>query len=235
MLKAVLFDFNGIIINDEPIHAELVSEILLGENLRVSPKDYQEACLGRSDRACFSQLLAARGRFLNDSALGQLIDRKARAYRQHLDTLETLPIYPVEEVLISLQQKKIAIALVTGALRSEVETILERAGLAAYFSIIVAGDEIISSKPDPYGYLLAVERLGRTFPALSLTPENCLAIEDTFAGIEAAKNAGIQVVGVANTYPFHMLQRCCNWTVDCLADLELDRVQTVFSQNAIAR
>ncbi|MDY6784660.1 MAG: HAD family phosphatase [Cyanobacteriota bacterium] len=233
-LKAVLFDFNGIIINDESIHAELVSDILLGENLRVSPEDYQEVCLGRSDRACFKELLAARGRFADDTALAQLIDRKAQAYRQRLETLEELPLYPVESFLSALEQSGVAIALVTGALRVEVEAILTRASLANYFSCIVAGDEIASSKPDPYGYLLAVERLGRAFPALNLAPKNCLAIEDTFAGIEAAKNAGMQVVGVANTYPFHMLQRCCNWTVDCLADLELERVRAVFSGSASA-
>jgi beta-phosphoglucomutase len=233
-LKAVLFDFNGVIINDELIHAELVSEILLGENLRVSSEDYQEACLGRSDRACFRQILAARGRFADDKALTQLIARKAQAYQQRLETLETLPIYPVEDFLVTLQQAGIAIALVTGALRSEVESILERAQLASYFHCIVAGDDITSSKPDPYGYLLAVERLSRAFPGLNLAPEHCLVIEDTFAGIEAAKKAGMQVVGVANTYPFHLLQRCCNWTVDCLADLELERVQAVFSGSAIA-
>ncbi|HEY9805293.1 MAG TPA: HAD family phosphatase, partial [Candidatus Obscuribacterales bacterium] len=85
-------------------------------------------------------------------------------------------------------------------------------------------------KPEPDGYLLAVERLNQQHPELNLQASECLAIEDTPAGIQAAKRAGIPVVGVANTYPFHMMQRQANWAVDYLSDLELERVQQVYSQ-----
>ncbi|MBD2579831.1 HAD family phosphatase [Oscillatoria sp. FACHB-1406] len=230
-LKAVLFDFNGVIINDEAIHAELISEILLGENLRILPRNYRESCLGQSDRACLTNLLALQGRVADDKTLKRLIDLKTSLYRQRLESLETLPIYPVADCLQQLQQAGLKIGLVTGAVRSEAAWVLDRAGLASYFSIIVGGDEIKRSKPDPYGYLLAVERLNRAFPALALEPANCLAIEDTFAGLQAAKSAGMQAVGIANTYPFHMLQRCSNWTIDSLADLELDRIQDVFARS----
>jgi len=228
-LKAVLFDFNGVIINDESIHEELVNEIVVGENLRVNPQDYKEVCLGRSDRACLRDILERRGRMVRDGDLAKLIARKAQRYRQRLEGLESLPIYPVEEFLLQVGKLGLAVGLVTGALRSEVEWILDRARLKSYFPTIVAGDEIPTSKPDPYGYLLAVERLNRQFPALNLQPQHCLAIEDTPAGIEAAKAAGMQVVGVANTYPFHMLQRQANWTVDRISELDLAWVQAVFS------
>ncbi|MGD2181539.1 HAD family phosphatase [Lusitaniella coriacea LEGE 07167] len=228
-LKAVLFDFNGIIINDEAIHEALVGEILLGENLRVRDRDYKEVCLGRSDRACLTKLLALHGRVVNEATLTQLISLKSRAYHQKLEALETLPIYPIQEVLMQFQDLGVAMGIVTGAIRSEVEWILERAGLASYFSVLVAGDDIRRSKPDPYGYLLAVERLNQQNSTLNLQPNHCLAIEDTPAGIQAAKKAGMQVVGVANTYPFHMLQRQADWTVDDLSELELERVQTTFS------
>ena len=97
----------------------------------------------------------------------------------------------------------------------------------------MSSNDLTPSKPEPDGYLLAVERLNQAFPDLDLQPAECLAIEGTFAGIAAAKQAGIPVVGVANTYPFHMLQRCANWTVDYLSDLELDRVQQVFSKETL--
>ena len=64
---------------------------------------------------------------------------------------------------------------------------------------------------------------------MQIKPDNCLVIEDTPAGIQAAKNAEMQVVGIANTYPFHMLQRQANWTIDCLTELEIERIQKVFS------
>lgn len=78
---------------------------------------------------------------------------------------------------------------------------------------------------------MAVERFNRLDFNLQLQPSNCLAIEDTPAGIQAAKKAGMQVVGIANTYPFHLMQRRANWAIDYLTDLELERIQQVFSNN----
>lgn len=230
-LKAVLFDFNGVIIKDEAIHEQLISEILIEENLRPSPQEYREICLGRSDRVCVAELLKRRGRLVTESYLTQLIARKAKAYERQLETLEKLPIYPgLEDLMFKIRVAKLPMGVVSGALRSEVELVLTRAELAQHFSVIVAGDDIKVSKPEPDGYLLAVERLNQEYPELKAQASECLAIEDTPAGIEAAKRAGMQVVGVANTYPFHMLQRQANWTVDYLHDLELDRVQEVYAQ-----
>ncbi len=217
-LKAVLLDFNGVIINDESIHQELIADILISENLRPDESEFHTLCLGRSDRACLRDILGQRGRVVSDEYLDNLIQKKTQAYQQKLESLDDLPIYPgIEEFLTQLQQQGIAIALVTGALRSEVELVLQKSGIAKYFSVIVGGDDITQSKPEPEGYLLAVSQL-------NLRPSECLAIEDSYPGIEAAKKAGIPVVGIANTYPLHMLQRRANWTIDYLAELELDRL-----------
>jgi beta-phosphoglucomutase len=224
-LKAVLFDFNGVIINDEPIHEELLEQLLLEENLRMGPKDFQTYCLGRSDRACIRDLMAQRGRTLTEAELDKLIQRKARAYAEKLGTMEKLPIYPgLEDFIFKLRATPVKLAVVSGALRSEVEVVLSRINLLNVFDTIVAGDDITVSKPEPDGYLLAVQRLQNQFPSLGVTPENCLAIEDTFAGIEAAKRAAIPVVGIAHSYPFHMMQRAANWAVDYFSDLEFDRL-----------
>jgi HAD superfamily hydrolase (TIGR01509 family) len=229
MLKAILFDFNGVIINDEPIHRELIDEILLRENLRPVGSEHQELCLGRSDRACLESIFFRRGRVVSDEYLTKLVTAKARAYRQRLEQFDTLPIYAgLEELLLQIKTKELKIGLVTGAVRSEVEFVLDRAGIQQYFSIIVAGDDIKTSKPQPDGYLLAVERFNRLDFNLQLQPQNCLAIEDTPAGITAAKRAGMQVVGIANTYPFHFMQRQSNWAIDYLRDLELERIEAVF-------
>lgn len=236
-LKAVLFDFNGVIINDEFIHQQLIDQILIEENLRPQPGEFQKFCLGRSDRASLTDLLNHRGRVVTEIHLQQLIQRKAKAYQQHLEKLEKLPLYPgLEDFIFKLRSRSVSegdslkLAVVSGAIRSEVELVLNRANIAKYFTVIVAGDEITSSKPEPDSYLLAVERLNQQYFGLNLQPSQCLAIEDTLAGIQAAKRAGIGVVGVANTYPFHILQRQANWTVDYIYDLEIDRVQQVYSQ-----
>lgn len=236
-LKVVLFDFNGVIINDELIHEQLIEQILIEENLRPKPGEFRKFCLGRSDRASLTNLLTHRGRVVTETYLQQLIQRKAKAYQQHLEKLEKLPLYPdLEDFIFKLRSRSVCegdslkLAVVSGAIRSEVELVLNRANIAKYFTVIVAGDEITSSKPEPDSYLLAVERLNQQYSGLNLQPGECLAIEDTLAGIQAAKRAGIGVVGVANTYPFHMLQRQANWTVDYLCDLEIERVQQVYSQ-----
>lgn len=229
-LKAVLFDFNGVIINDEPIHETLIEELLISENLRPKRGEFRQICLGRSDRACLAELFASRGRFLTDAALNSLIKRKAQAYQQELETLAKLPIFiGLEDLIFKLRGAQLKLAVVSGALRSEVELVLERANLAQHFSAIVAGDDGVASKPEPDGYLLAVERLKQQYPELNLSAAECLAIEDTPPGIEAAQRAGIQVVGVAHSYPFHMLQRQADWTVDYLRDLELERLREFYT------
>lgn len=230
-LKVVLFDFNGVIINDEPLHEKLIEQILIEENLRLKPGEYRHFCLGRSDRACLSDLLTLRGRVVPEEYLMKLVARKSHAYQRELETLDKLPIYPgLTDLIFQLHAAQLLMGVVSGAVRAEIEHVLDRTQLAQHFSVIVAGDEIKASKPDPDGYLLAVERLNQQYPDLALQPQECLVIEDTFAGIEAAKQAGMQVVGVANTYPFHMMQRHANWAVDFLPDLELDRVREVFAR-----
>lgn len=229
-LRAVLFDFNGVIINDEPLHQKLLDELLLEENLRPRPEEFRELCLGRSDRICITELFARRGRVLSDEYLEKLIARKSHAYTEQIAALDTIPSYPgLTDLIFQIRAAQLPMAVVSGASRIEIEIVLTRLELAQHFPVIVAGDEIQVSKPDPTGYLLAVERLNQADPALNLQPNECLVIEDTPAGIQAGKAAGMQVVGVANSYPFHMMQRQSNWAVDYLSDLELERVQQVFA------
>jgi beta-phosphoglucomutase len=230
-LKAVLFDFNGVIINDEPLHENLIEQLLIEENLRPRDGEFRQFCLGRSDRACLFDVLSGRGRVVSDSYLEQLITRKTENYLAMLQTVEQLPIYSgVIELVMHLHESGYKLAIVSGALRSEIELVLMRSDLSQYFSVIVSSDDISTSKPEPEGYLLAIARLNERFPELDLQAADCLAIEDTFAGFQAAKAAGISVVGVANTYPFHMVQRQANWTVDYLSDLEFERLEAIFSR-----
>ncbi len=230
MIKAVIFDFNGVIINDEPIHQQLIEEILLQENLVLKPGEYRKVCLGCSDRACLRDLLASRGRVVDEEYLTKLQQKKAQSYAQQIETLEKLPLYPgLQDLIYKIRVSKLKLAIVSGAIRKEIDLVLNRAELAEYFQIIIAADEIANSKPNPDGYLLAIERLSQEYPELNLQANECLAIEDTLSGIQAAKAAEMKVVGVANTYPFHMLQRQANWTVDYLTELELERIQEIYS------
>jgi beta-phosphoglucomutase len=227
-LKAVLFDFNGVIINDEPIHEQIVDQLMLDENLQLKRGEFREVCLGKSDRTCLVELLKRRGRFLTEAYLDRLLLRKSQAYQAKIDSLETLPIYPgLADFMARIRVAGLKMAVVSGAMRSDIQLVLNLAGLAESFELIVTGEDTMTSNPAPDGYLLAVELMNRQYPGWNLEPGECLAVEDSFAGIEAAKQAGIQVLGVSHTYPFHMIQRQANWTVDYFADLELDRVAEI--------
>lgn len=230
-LKAVLFDFKGVIINDELLHEQLIEQVLLEENLLLKPGEYHEFCLGKSDRACLKDILIQRGRCVNEGYLEQLIKCKTLAYQKQLESIEELPIYSnTVDFIAQVSRAELKMAVVTGAIQTEVELVLNKANLTNYFQVIVGGDNVKESKPKPDAYLLAVDILNQKCQGINLKPSECLVIEDTFPGIEAAKLAGMSVVGVAHTYPFHILQRLTNWCVDDLSDLELDRVQKVYQE-----
>ena len=230
-LKAILFSFNGVIINDDFVHQQLVDDILLVENLSPSGVQYQQLYLGKSDRIGLKNLFASRGRIIADDYLDKLLQKKAQAYQKIMDELDQLPIIDkLVEFILHTQTRHLPLAIVTGALREEVEYILQKANLRQYFRVIVDGSDVENCKPEPDGYLLALKKLNQLNPELCLQPWECLAIEDTPIGIAAAKNAGIQVLGVANTYPFHMLQRQSNWCVDHLLELDLEWIEKTLAQ-----
>lgn len=227
MLKAVLFNFNGIIINDADIHRQLFEQILLTENLRPDAADWSIS-RGRSDRAALLALLERRGRVVTEADLDKLVAQKSQAYLTWLQSTSPLPLYPgLMDLLFRLRLAQYPLAIVTGAQRAEVEQVLNRGEMAAVFSVLMTGDDLptAASKPAADSYRLALERLGQRFPELQLQPQECLAIEDTFVGIAAAKRAGIPVMGVAHSYPNHMLQRRANWTVDYLNEIEFDWIK----------
>lgn len=223
VLKVVLFSFTGIIIDDEEVRQTLSNQRLLDENLRPDEDDYARLCLGRSDRACLKGLLAQRGRTITDEAVDGLLAKGAIAYESWLNDLAELPLYSgLDDLIERCRSAGIKLALVTGRQRPQVELVLERAGLSEYFSVIVAGDDVSAegSKPAADGYVRAIEQLNVAYPELKVAVDECIAIEDSFAGIEAAKAAGVPVVGVAHTYPHHMLLRRADWVVDYLREIK---------------
>jgi beta-phosphoglucomutase len=229
-LKVVLFDFNGVILDDEAIHEQLIRDVMLSENVRIMPEDFQQFGLGRSDRACLNSLFNARGRVMSPDYITKLLTQKAIAYQKHLQTLETLPLFDgVEPLLQTFQDNQIKLGIVSGALRAEIEWVLDQAQFRNVFELIVAAEDISTSKPSPEGYNKAIALFNQRYPDLNLHPKDCLALEDSFPGLEAAHAAHIPVVGVAHMYPFHMMQRRSNWAVDYLAQLEVPRLIQVFA------
>ncbi|MEM7064068.1 MAG: HAD family phosphatase [Cyanobacteria bacterium P01_B01_bin.77] len=225
MLKAVFFGFHGVIINDDEVHPRLIADLLLAENLRFDPDEYREMYLGRSDRARLAAILQQRGRFVRDDYLDGLLRKKAEGYGEWLRSQPKLSPYAgLDDLLYRIRTKQYMTAIVTGAQRADVEQVLAATNLSDQFSLLVSASDMpaAASKPAATSYLAAIDQLNLSHPELALTPQNCLAIESCFAGIEAAKAAHIPVVGVAQIYPYHMIQRCATWAVDYLNEIDFD-------------
>ncbi|MDV3350835.1 HAD family phosphatase [Leptolyngbyaceae cyanobacterium CCMR0082] len=237
MLKAVFWGFHGVIINDDDIHPQLIAQLLLSENLRFDLEEYQEMYLGRSDRARLTAILQTRGRFVRDDYLDGLLRKKAEGYGEWLRSQPKLALYAgVDDLLYRIRSKQYVTAIVTGAQRADVEQVLTAAKLTDQFSLVVSASDmpVAASKPAPDSYLAAIDQLNLLNPELALTPQNCLAIESCFAGVEAAKAANIPVVGVAQIYPYHMMQRCATWAVDYLNEIDFDWIAPRYERGSNA-
>ena len=163
-LKAVLFGFNGIVINDDTIRQTLTNQLLLDENLRPDEDAYAQMCLGSSARACLKGLLSQRGRSVSADSLDKMLTKRTAGYQTWLSELDKLPLYPgLDDLIFRCRAANVKMAIVTGAERSQVTSVLEQAELIEHFSIIVAGDDVSAdgSKPAPDGYLRASDQLNR--------------------------------------------------------------------------
>jgi len=203
MLRAVLFDFNGVLVDDEPIHLELFQRVLGEEGVELRAKDYYRYYLGLDDRGCFAAVLGAADRPAGPAAIARLIARKAAYYRERIRR-DGYPFFPgAAELVREAAGRGWVLGVVSGALRDEVEGALRQAGLRDAFKLLVTAEDVAEGKPDPEGYRLAVEGLNARppLPSRLVHPHEVLAVEDSPAGLEAAAAAGLAAVAVANTYP----------------------------------
>lgn len=203
VLRAVLFDFNGVLVDDEPLHGRLFQRVLAQEGVDLSPADYYARYLGLDDRGCFAAALAAAGREVPPEGLARLIARKA-AYYQEAVHRDGVPFFPgVARVVAEARAAGLVLGIVSGALAAEIEGALAQAGLAPEFKVVVAADHVSRGKPDPEGYRAALARLNEEppLPARLIHPHEVVAIEDSPAGLAAARAAGLGTVAVATSYP----------------------------------
>jgi beta-phosphoglucomutase len=199
MLKAVVFDFDGIIVDSEPLHYRAFQRVLEPLGLGYSWEAYVDHYMGFDDRDAFAEAFRAGDRSLDDQALAGLIDAKARHFQDVL--ADGVTPYPGVVELITSLAGRIPLALCSGALRSDIVPVLQMLGLEQAFDCMVTADEVAASKPDPTSYRLALARLQHCFPHREIVPAAALAIEDTPAGIASAIGAGMSVVAVTNSYP----------------------------------
>lgn len=197
--SAVIFDFDGIIADTEPLHYKAMQEALEPEGMGYPWKDYVGMYIGFDDRDAIRERYKNAGKKLGDDKLKDLVARKAAAFLRIAKTAGAKTYPGVVELITSLSGRK-PVAVCSGALRQDIDPILHNLGIPAAFDVIVTADEVEKSKPDPACYSLTVQRLQRKFPDAGITPKSCLAIEDTPTGVQAAKAAGLRVVAVTNSH-----------------------------------
>lgn len=201
--EAILFDFNGLIIDDEAIHFELFKKILREEEIDLTEKDYWEKYLGFDDKGLIKAVFLASEKTVTPKKIKNLIQEKNKLYFPALKN--GLRIFPGVDEFIKKASHIASLAIVSGALRSEIEYVLKETKLSSFFPIIISADETKHGKPDPEGYLLALSRLKKNNP--KVTASHCLVLEDSQAGIEAAKRARMTAFALTHTYARQQLSQ----------------------------
>ena len=191
MLNALIFDFDGIIVDTEPLHFAAFNEVLKPLKKSFTWEEYCETYIGFDDRDAFRTAFAKEGVCTKD--LNHLIKEKAVAFQKRVHEGKAKPLPGAIELIKSLPST-LPVALCSGALREDVDPILRQLGIEAYFDVIVTANDTSRSKPDPAPYRLVLERLGIN------NPQTTIAIEDTPAGILSAKENNLKVLAVTNSY-----------------------------------
>jgi beta-phosphoglucomutase len=225
MLAGVIFDFDGIIVDTEPLHYRAFQEILIPLGLGYSWAEYLRCYIGYDDRDAFRNTFLAAGRTLADGELEALIEAKGAAF-QRIIASGVNPYSGVVELVRSIAGN-LPLGLCSGALPSDIEPILRHLGIAGSFDAIITAADVRASKPDPESYALSVSRLISAHPAKGIMAGNCLAIEDTPAGIASARGAGLKVLAVTNSYPEEELTGA-DRIVASLADVNIQTLHTLF-------
>jgi beta-phosphoglucomutase len=203
--RALILDFNGVILDDEPVHCATMQEVLAEEGFGLSDAEYQQDYLALDDRGAFALALRRMGRPVTEAALTDLIRRKGVRY--HARMREGYRFFPGVADFVRAAAGHAPLAIASGAHRDEIEAALAQADLASCFAAIVSAEDIRQMKPDPEIYRTALARLNAAVPrpVLPIAPTDCLAIEDSMAGVRAAQAAGMPCVAVTNSYPAEAL------------------------------
>jgi beta-phosphoglucomutase len=217
-LHAIIFDFDGVIANSEPLHLRAFQAALADEGIELTADDYYARYLGFDDVGLFERLSLDRGFEWNDRHVTALVARKGVKMQALLH--EGAVLFPGAADFIRRAAAAVPVAIASGALKHEILEIVGGAGMTDLFSAIVAAGDTPESKPSPAPYQLAFAQL-RERSGRPLDAARTVAIEDSRWGLASARGAGLRCVGITSSYAAHEL-RGAELTVAGLAGLELE-------------
>jgi beta-phosphoglucomutase len=197
MIRAVVFDFDGVIANSEPLHFRAFRDVLSARDVTLTEREYYDTYLGYDDRGAFRAIAENRRVTFSEADVADLLARKA----VRLEALERegSVLFPGAREAIARMARGCPLAIASGARKAEILRVLEHEQLASSFHVVVAAEDTPVSKPAPDPYLRAVTLLAAA-AHLALDPAECVAIEDSRWGLESARAAGLKTVAISHTY-----------------------------------
>ena len=230
MIKAILLDFNGVIIDDEPIQMKAYQELLAAENIALTDEQYYE-CLGMDDKAFVEAAYARVGRTPEPNKVLEITQHKTQKWRDLM--ADGIPLFEDVDNFVRKMASEFSLGIVSMSGRPEIDFILERTGLTGCFDIIVSAEDVSKCKPDPECYRLGFRDLdlARTSQGhLPMIHSECVVIEDSPPGVQAARAADLPVLGVTNTVDADRLREAgARWIARDLNDWFPDSVRRAFA------
>lgn len=218
-IEAVIFDMNGVIVDDEPVHELAFKEVCKKYGIILTSKDYSNLCLGRTDKECFLNIIEESNvkdvnvnRFVNN-----LVNLKSRKYLELIQ--KHIKAFPHAIQLIKQLKHNFRLALTSSSSRDEISMILTHFKINGFFEIIVSAQDVTNGKPNPEPYLLTAKKL-------EVKPKNCLVIEDSKNGVESAKSAGMYCIGIHNPLISQDLSKA-NIEVDSLKEISVKIIKSL--------
>jgi beta-phosphoglucomutase len=226
MLRAVIFDFDGVITDSEILHLRAFNQSLAPYGVEISTKDYYKNYLGYSDFDCYKILVDKGLLKIDERQIDGIIRKKSKIFEE-LTKAEGRTIEGVREFLQMLEDNKTPMAICSGSLLVEIEVILEESGLRRYFAEIVSAEQVKKGKPHPEGFLLCLKKLNKKCQG-PIAAGECIVIEDSHWGLQAGKAAGMHTIAVTNSYDAGQL-RMAEKIVSRLNELTIDDLHQLCS------
>ncbi len=226
MFPATLFDFNGVLVDDEHVHLEAFRDAVRPLGIEIGEKEYWDELLGFDDAGAFEHLLKKAGLDASRKEVERLIEEKRPLYMNR--ARESLKTFEGAAELIRLRHRAGPVAVVSGALTQEIEYGLSVLGASEIVTKIISAEDTTVSKPDPEGYLMGVAWLREMG---CVDANRALVIEDSLDGIVSAKRAGLPVIAVAHSYSLEELRRSeADLVLERLSDIDEEKILELYEK-----